>query len=197
MELNEQYTVKDLISYLVKNAADRSNYFPVDRHFLEPLIELIFAYDPIDVIYNTVELTSGLFTTQFFLCLPELWEDVTFDKLLLICEKFEKSDSFCTVIKFTYKYLEIDILNTQFFNIIYKRKPAFLQDIRLYLQLQYNVLIKSEWEIKEYLEDEELGINYDQWLYLKQIFLLDKRIKPALKDVEVLKKHIDRLVHRI
>lgn len=197
MELDNLYDAKDFVIFLVKNAQEKSGYFPVDRYFLEPLIDRILSYRSIDIIYYTIELTSSLFASQFFLCLPELWDDITFDELLIICERFDKSGSFDTMIKFTYKYLEIDILNASFFKVVREKSPVILQDIRLYLQLQYNVLVKTDWEIEEYLNDEELGVNYDRWLYLKQRFLLDKRVKPALTDVEEFKRYIDVLIKRI
>jgi hypothetical protein len=197
MVTNNRYNVQDFIVYLVENAQEQSNYYPVDRCFLEPMIDQILAYQSIDIIYYTIELTGSLFASQFFLCLPELWEEVSFDELLGVCEKFEKSTSFDTIIKFTYKYLEIDILNASFFDVVRKKSPAILEDIRLYLQLQYNVLIKTDWETEEYLKDEELGIDYDRWLYLKQRFLLDSRIRPAITEIEEFKRYIDLLIEEI
>jgi len=134
------------------------------------------------------------YTKFLFICLPEVWENIDIDDLLQMMNSFSNPFSYYTLIEFTYKYLEIDILQ-----LIIERakKSGFYQAIREYLQNQWNVIIKSEDErlvLEEGVEKDYFHYDKDQWNYFKQKLLLDNRVKPVLQDYFELGNYIKTLV---
>ena len=194
MKFYRKHNLERFILDLSENSQEKSAYHPVDRAFLEPYIPQILSYDLKDFVYYNIEMTSDLYATQLFLCLPEVWEEMGVDDILELCCKLSEPIFFYTVIKFTYKYLEIDMLEQILSDVLKNRPPEYLAYILAVLKDQYSVLIKSEYEIEDYCSDPNWGVDLDRWLYIKQRMLLDKRVKPALLDVTELKKYLDSLI---
>lgn len=194
MKVYQKYNLEKFVLDLAASSQQKSAYHPVDRSFLEPYIQQILSYDLRDFIYYNIELTSDLYACQLFLCLSEVWEEITVDEILEIGHKLSEPVFFYTLIKFTYKYLEIDILGQILSDIVKDRPSEYLEYVLTLMKNQYNVLIKSEYEIDDYHSDENWGVDLDRWLYIKQRMLLDERVKPALQDVAELKKYFDSLI---
>jgi len=96
--------------------------------------------------------------------------------------------SFYTLIEFTYKYVEVNIIELMF------GLSSISKDIKLnileYLRSSfYPNLIKSEGDCL-FFDEGFYGVQSDAWGYAKQVLLLDKRIKPALESVEQVKDYV-------
>ena len=110
---------KDLVDKLSSDSIKNvEHYFPIDRFFIEDYDYLakIEKVDHTQFIFYNLETKSSTYTTQLFSCLPELWEDTEYENILQIMDNFTNSFSFYSLIEFTYKYLEIDLLNEIFLN---------------------------------------------------------------------------------
>jgi len=103
------------------------------------------------------------------------------DDLVLMVESFTTSFSFYSLMEFTYKYLQVDILKIVLNSKNVKAK--FERDLKEYLELQWNILVMTDNE-RDFLENdvkgEYLKYNPMQWNYVKQKFLLDNRVEAAV-----------------
>jgi len=123
-----------------------------------------------------------------------VWEDINIDDLEYILENLSNTFSYYTLIEFTYKYLEIDILQLI---VDQAKKAGVYEDIKQYLQNQWNVIVQTEWEridLEEGVEKEYFHYDPNQWNYIKQKLLLDKRVKPALTDYNGLEDYIKSII---
>jgi len=182
--------VKELSHSIAIAAIKEAEYFPVDREFLEPYMARISQLNPVQFIFHNIEQVNPTYTKSLFLCLPEIWKNVDIDDLLYMMNSFSNSFSYYILIEFTYKYLEIDILQII---IEQAKKRGFYESVKQYLQNQWNVIIKSQDEritLEDGVEKEYFHYNADQWNYLKQKLLLDERVEPALMDYDSLKNYI-------
>lgn len=103
---------------------------------------------------------------------------------------FTNSFSYYALILFTYKYIEINIIELILrLGILDK---SIKSDIKIFLQTQYPNLLKREGEI--YVIDEDLiGVKNEEWMYIKQTLLCDKRIKPALSSIDELQEYVNMI----
>jgi len=192
--INVSEEVKTLSHAIAVKAMKEAEYFPVDREFLNPYVIRIFQLNPVEFIFHNLERVNPTYTNILFLCLPEVWENIEVDDLLYMMNSFSNTFSYYTLIQFTYKYLEIDILQ-----LIIKQaeKSEVYGAVREYLQNQWNVIIKSEYErveLEEGVEQEYFQYNANQWNYIKQKLLLDERVKPALTTYDGLEDYIWSIV---
>ncbi len=124
------------------------------------------------------------------LCLPDLWNDITVDEIIELIGNFSNSFSYYSLIYFTYRYVEIDIIS-EIFNL-----SSLTYDIRIaiatYVKSQYPNFLKDE---SDYLffEKDVYGMQNEDWMYIKQKLLVDGRVEPALKSLNELKYYIDKL----
>jgi hypothetical protein len=58
-----------------------------------------------------------------------------------------------------------------------------------YLHRQWNVLIKSEETMMDF-EEGFIDVDYQEWMDIKQKFLMDKRVKPALLTYPEMEKYV-------
>lgn len=187
--------VKDYVWLLAERAPDESPIFPVSRAFLESNLDEIQSLNPVSFLYYNFELVNDLYTNQLFVCLPEVWKDINLDDLILLCKNFTYEYSYYVLIKFTYKYLGIDIIAI-ILSILAETKFEYLGGVIQYLQRQWNVLIKTEEDLLDF-EDNFIAINPQIWQDITQNFLTDKRVKPALLAQSEMKGYIDALVGAI
>ena len=188
MEISKQ--TKNLAELLWKRSGKEARFYPVDRPFLEQYLDQIKAVDPAAFVsYNLVTYPS-LYSTQMFVCLPELWEELSVDDILRIIENFNTEQPFYSLILFTYKYLQVDILHF----ILESPKLSELkkQKIRSFLKTQYQHLILQEEELEDF-EKDGLGIHLEDWIYARQKLLTDERVKPAKRVLVDLKAEVERL----
>jgi hypothetical protein len=191
--LDDDNKINNYVIDLAVLAIKKSKIHPVDREFLSGQLEQILSIQSNKFIYHNLELENDLYTTLLFACLPEVWKKITLDEVIRMSEKFTNVFSYFTLIKFTYKYIEIDIiehiLNTK--NV--KHSQAFLHGIIDYLECQWNVLVKSESDLEDF-RDGFIDVDYEEWLKIKQRFLLDKTVKPAYTSYKEIKGYINQLV---
>ncbi|MEO3403038.1 hypothetical protein AAFN85_03990 [Mucilaginibacter sp. CAU 1740] len=171
--------LKNYVYSLAEQAGDESEIHPVDRKFLEKHLDEIKSYNTLSFLYYNLEMVNDLYVTQLFACLPEIWKDIKLDNLITLSENFTNVFSYYTLIKFTYKYIEIDIIEIVLNIIIAKKDRNCLKSVIDYLHRQWNVLIKSEETMMDF-EDGFIDVDYQEWMDIKQKFLLDKRVKPVL-----------------
>jgi hypothetical protein len=187
--MNEK--IKDLSDLIAVKSANEAQCFPIDRYFLEQYLNDIFKLDKQDFLLYNFEKVNVNYTVHLMLCLPELWEDITLDEIIHLMRRFTNTFSFYAMINFTYRYIEIDILGL----ILHLEclNDSFIFQIKEYLKNQYRNLLKTE---SDYLFFEERlwGIDNSSWMYIKQKFLLDERVAPALQSLNELHKHIVSLV---
>jgi hypothetical protein len=182
--------VKILSDLIAERSLIESECQPIDRHFLQQYITEILNLDRNSFLLYNLEKVNSTYTEYLLLCLPELWEDITVEDLIIIIRNFTNPFSFFVLILFTYKYIEINIIQLIFSieSIPFETK----EKIKEYLNSQYPNLIKAEGEI--FVIDESLiGVSNTEWMYIKQRLLLDKRIKPALNSLSELKDFIETL----
>jgi len=191
MKISEQ--VKSLSRTMAIKASDEAAYFPIDRNFLIPYLKEIVKLNPVEFVVYSLEQANPTYTNLLFLCLPEIWENIDVDDIETIVENLSNDFSYFTLIEFTYKYLEVDILK-----IILKqaKKKGVDGKIRQYLQNQWNVIIKST-EDRTALEtgigQEFFDYDNRKWNYIKQKLLFDKRLHPALFEYKELERYINTL----
>lgn len=156
---------KDLANQLSSHSLKSvEHYFPIDRFFIEEhhYLEKILKADKLEFIFYNLENNSATYTIQLFICLPELWEKIEHDDLLSLIENFTSSFSFYSLIGFTYKYLEIDLLDEIFLsknvNIKFKKDclnyfskilATFYMDENDLLDFNNNVfgIEKNKWDL--------------------------------------------------
>lgn len=182
--------VKELSDYISYHSVREAACFPVDRYFLEPYVKQILELNTRSFLLYNFEKIDTLYPPLLMLCLPDLWSKVTVDDIFFLIENFTNPFFFYSLILFTYKYLEIDILPWIFeLEIV----PAGIRDeIKKFLSNQYPNLIR--WDEDMFWDNEDiLGIKISDWEYLKQKFLLDERAKEAKRSIEELGEYIDSI----
>jgi hypothetical protein len=171
-----------------------SECFPIDRLFLNQYINQILLVDRNQFILYNINRVNPTYTRILFLCLPELWEQIELDEIDEIADNFTNAFSFYTLIEFTYRYLEIDILERIIDKSIVK---GFYSEVKKYLLLQWDIIIKSEDEIQDLtngFERDYYQYDVERWLYIKQRFLLDNRIQPAIQEYNYVKNRVNKLI---
>ena len=160
------------------------HYFPIDRFFIEKydFLEKIKKVDSLEFLFCNLERVSTTYTVQLMLCLPELWEDIGYEELVQLIESFTNSFSFYALVEFTYKYLEIDLLDEIFNNPNVEQK--FKDNCLDYFPKIVATFYLDEYDYFEFNENL-FGIHINDWSYTKQRLLVDKRIKPALEPKEL------------
>ncbi len=171
--------LKELSIDLAQRSAKEADYHPIDKFFIEEkgYLPRIKEYNPIDFMRYNLETMPNLYSEHLLLCLPELWKSMTYDKLVYLLESFTKSFSFYAFLRFTYKYLEIDMIELVFLNQSINLK--FKKDISEFFK---NITATFYKDDDDYFEFEEnlLGVELGDWTYIKQRLLTDERLKPVI-----------------
>lgn len=188
ININIGNEVKELSSQMaISSRIGMIQYFPIDRFFIEKngFIEKIRSVNYLEFLLCNFENVNPTYTVQLFICLPELWEKVNYEDLIKLTENFTNSFSFYSFIEFTYKYLEIDLLD----EIIYNKniEEKFKIDC---LNFTFNTLDFLYLEDYEYIEFKEnlFGINIEQLHRLQLKFKNDNEFTKAKSKNELYKK---------
>ena len=181
--------LKKLVFELSEKSENEAKIYPIDRAFLEPYLTRIRLFNETTFLFCNLELMDSLYVNQLFVCLPEVWEDVTVDDLKEFIESFTHITPYYSLLKFTYKYLEIDIIDLILNSGKISTSPKFEIEIIAYLKSQWNVLIKSSGDLEDF-SNGFIDVDYSSWIYIKQKLLIDNRIKPAVLDLYEMKKYI-------
>lgn len=181
--------VQEFSEEIAAKAVQEAEYFPVDRYFINKYLNDILSLDRLEFIYCNLESVNNNYSVLLMACLPELWENITYEDIVRLLSNFTNTFSYYALLEFTYKYIEIDIIELVF--SIKTLAADYKKQIVGYLKSQYPNFYKSE---VDYFEANEglVGIDFDKWAYLKQRFLLDNRFKPAMQFWE-LKEHVEKL----
>lgn len=155
------------------------HYFPIDRFFIEEnsYLEKIKDVNKIEFMFYNLEHKNTTYTIQLFVCLPELWEDIQYEQLLLLMENFTNAFSFYSLIGFTYKYLEIDLLDEIFFNKNIDTK--FKKDCSNYFSKIVATFYMDEEDFSDFNENT-FGITKERWSNIKEKIFSNKKIKRSL-----------------
>jgi hypothetical protein len=183
--------VKEISDFLITTSAHYSNFHPIDRFFLEPYIQQIESLDRNEFLLYNFELVNPTYVSYLLLCLPELWENITVDDLYSIVRKFTNDFSYFTFIDFTYKFLEVNSI--KMILELSDLSTGTRTGINSYIQNQYQNFIKDETDYF-FFDIGVIGVENDEWMYIKQRLLVDKRIEPALLSIEELKKYVEGVI---
>lgn len=182
-------SVRILCEEILKRSPDESDYFPIDRRFLEPYLARINQEDEREFIYFNLENATRGYAIQLLVCLPEVWERADMDDIEEILASLTRTFGYFILVEFSYKYLEIDILPLI---LNYAKNSGKHAEISDYLRRQWNILIKSEEEQDELEhghEAEAFGYERDRWIYIKQKLLVDDRARPAVYNYEYISQY--------
>lgn len=177
--------VAEFSTFLASKAMKESTAHPIDRYFLKPFLSKIRSLNNEDFLVYNLETGSSLYVTYLMLCLPEVWSEITGERLVKILDRLSNISSFFTIILFTYKFLEIDI--TDIILNLKKFSDGERMEIRNFLKRQYNNFLKTDTDIF-FFEKNVYGVGPDDFLYIRQVLLIDERIKPALKSINELRR---------
>lgn len=184
--------ILDFVLELSDDSAKYSRIYPVDRSFLESRLDRILSTDAKYFVFFNLDILPNLYVGRLFACLPEVWQKLSFNDILEMAENFTNVQAYFKLILFTYKYVEIDIISSVISTKQVKYSHYISDHIKSYLELQWNNLIKSESDYEDF-SDGFIDVDYNEWLHIKQRFLLDKRVKPALKEYGDLKGYIQEI----
>jgi hypothetical protein len=184
--------ILEFCDMLEKKAAMEAECFPVDRYFLQQYLTAILSFDRNKFLLCNLERGSNTYTVQLLLCLPELWEDISLDDILEIVGRFTNIFSYYSLIQFTHRYVEINIIEAIL------SMPSVTNEIKnniidYLISSFYLNLIKSDGD-ELFFKEGLYGIQKDDWIYTQQRLLLDKRIEPALTDLSEMKTYVLSLV---
>jgi hypothetical protein len=200
MDKNLVLKIKEQLITIVDEADDKAAYYPIDRYYLENTgyLKKVLEFDSQLVVFCTLDLGNDLISEQFFLCIPELWEGIVVEDLLEMVNCFSNPFAVFSLIKFTHKVLEINIIEAVFEEIKKANQVDLCEQVKLYLLNQYNVLIQPKYTQQEIHEEEKLlGASFDVWRYQKQRLLLSSIASPAILDYGDLKEYVDSLFNKL
>jgi hypothetical protein len=184
-------SVKEFSDFLIISARQEAFYFPIDRFFLEEYVNKIKEFDRREFLLYNFEIASLTYTVQLMICLPDIWAEVTIEDINWLLSQFESIFSFYALIVFIYKYIEVDIVDFIFKSVLV---PNLVKaELKVFLTDQYMNLYKTEYE-EEIFDKNLIGIRREDWVYVKQLFLLDGGINPVSKSPSELKGYIDSLL---
>ena len=177
----------EISDFLAIKSPNESAFHPINRDFLKPYLQQIFNLDRNSFLLYNIESTSALYSDYLMLSLPELWEDITVNDLIEIINNFKNTLSYCGLISFAYKFVEVNIMK------LVLELPSLTKEtrkeIRSYIENQYNTFLKSETDFF-FFEEGAIGVTNDEWMYIKQKLLLDNRVEPALQNLEDLENYV-------
>lgn len=182
--------VKEISDFLISTSAEEADFHPIDRAFLEPFIGQIVNLDRKAFIVYNFEYNNILYSSTLFLCLPELWQNMTADDLINIVKEFTTDYQYLCFVYFTYKFIEIDsiklLLELPFL------KTESKHEIKNYIKRQYNNFVKEETDYL-FFDQGIFGCGTEVWKKIKQNFLTGGRIQSALATVEQLRYYVMEL----
>lgn len=191
--MKEVEDIEKLYTLISKTAVKEANFHPVDRFFLAPYFQQLLSFDREDFLVYIFEQDNFLFNEYFLVCLPELWEGMYADNLVKLIKRFKSGLPFCQIIFFSYKYIEVNIID-----LVFKLQEVDLAikwDLLAYLNSQYPNFFKTETEYFFFAENL-LGVSLEDWTYIKQLLLLDCRIQPSFETITELKAYLEKNIEK-
>lgn len=182
---------KNVISEIWEKSSLESEWHPIDRVFIERYIDDILCIDYVDFIRFNLETFPEIYTSQLFICLPEIWEQMHGADFDIIIDKLQSTNAVLSLIRFTYTYMKVDILS-KVFRIISDEKKIF--QIKSYLQLQWYTLVDDNIlsSFEDGIEKDFLKYEPAQWSYIRQRLLIDKEVSEACKSPNQLANYLKK-----
>lgn len=178
---------------LVEKAMDESRFFPVDREFVMQHLEEILSFDKKDFLLVNLEFESFSYVGQLMVCLPEVWEEISVNDLLVISASFGNAFAYYNLFKFCYKYIEVNVADVMM-KAAYKSENVglFIKALKESLRT-VRTFVKNDGDLEDF-EDGSLNIDLAVWLKIKEQLLIDKRVNPAGEDPVMLRGQIQNLI---
>lgn len=182
-------SVAVLAEVINSEAVNESEIYPVDRKFLTKYYNQIMELNKLPFIYYNFEKGDPTYSMQLTLCLPEMWKEISVDDIEVLFISFTNIFSFYALLEFSYKYIEVDLFDLFFKSDVSKDVKIDVKEY--FINSGYPNLIKSDSDYM-FLDKTVLGINYSDWMYIKQKLLIDGRIKPALQSIDEIKSIVQK-----
>jgi hypothetical protein len=182
--------LKEVSDFISQSASEQSEFHPINRRFLEPYVDELIAMQSKDLLFYNLETKPPLYSIYFMLSLPEIWERISVDDIVDMINRFDCVLSYQSLIEFTYKYIEIDIFPLVLSSNNFKSK--FQNSLIEAVKNMYLNYFKDE-EDYFFFEKDLIGVPLERWAYIKQLFLLDTRIRPAVESSEYFEKSLPEI----
>lgn len=183
--------VKELSESLCNDSnIEDLEYYPMDRFYLEKYdyLERILSVNYLEFLLYNLERKNSTYTIQLFVCLPELWEKVTYNDILNLIKNFTNSFSFYALIQYTYKYLNVNLLDEIFSNENIDVK--FKKDCANYFSNIIATLYINEHDYRM-LTESFFGISLNQIERLQRRFQQDTNFIATISQKELKKKLLE------
>lgn len=187
-KINITSSTKELSDYLLSDSKTKKlRYYPIDRFYIQNnnFLEKVLSLNNLEFLFYNLELVNETYSVQLLICLPELWENITYNDVITLIENFTNSFSFYALIEFTHKYLEIDLMDEIFYNENVELK--FKKDCIKYFPNIIESLYMNEFDCRE-LEENSYGINIEQIKKIQLKFKNDDSFKKTMSKEELYKK---------
>jgi len=187
-KINITSQVKELSDSLFNDRKiEKLKYYPMDKFYIldNNYLEKILSVNHLEFLFYNLEMVNETYTVQLLVCLPELWENITYNDMITLIENFTNSFSFYALIEFTHKYLEIDLMDEIFYNENVDLK--FKKDCIRYFPNIIASLYMNEFDYME-LEENLYGVNIEQIKKIQLKFKNDINFKNVISKEEVYKK---------
>ncbi|MCS3528646.1 hypothetical protein [Chryseobacterium sp. JUb7] len=187
-KINITSHVKELSDSLFNDRkTEKIRYYPMDKFYIldNNYLEKILSVNHLEFLFYNLEMVNETYTVQLLACLPELWENIIYNDIIILIENFTNSFSFYALIEFTHKYLEIDLMDEIFYNENVKLK--FKKDCIRYFPNIIASLYMNEFDYMEF-EENSYGINIEQIKKIQLKFKNDDSFKKIMSKEELHKK---------
>ncbi|MGN7707950.1 hypothetical protein KYG33_02565 [Chryseobacterium sp. D764] len=187
-KINITSPIKELSDSLFNDRkTEQLRYYPIDRFYIvdNNYLGKILSANHLEFLFYNLEKMNPTYSVQLFVCLPELWEKLTFNDVITLIENFTSPFALYTLVEFTYKYLEIDVMDDIFYNE--KVDIKFKKDCLSYFMKTIANLYMNEFDYME-LEDNLYGVNIEQIKKIRQKFKNDSNFKKVMLKEDVYKK---------
>lgn len=166
---------------------EKLRYFPMDRFYLidNNYLGKIVSLNYLEFLLYNLEMVNESYTFQLLVCLPELWENMSYEDFITLIENFTNSFSFYALVEFTHKYLEIDLMDEIFYNENVDLK--FKKDCARYFHNIIATLYMNEFDYIDFKENV-FGVNMEQLEKIQLKFQNDNNFKKTISIEELYKK---------
>lgn len=187
-KINITSNTKELSDSLFSDRkTEKLKYYPIDRFYImdNNYLGKILSLNHLEFLLYNLEMVNESYTVQLLVCLPELWENMSYEDFITLIENFTNSFSFYALVEFTHKYLGIDLMDEIFSNKNVDLK--FKKDCVKYFSNIIATLYMDEFDYMEF--DENLfGVNVEQLKKIQLKFQNDNKFKKTMPIEELYKK---------
>lgn len=190
--INVTTSIKELSDYLLNNSKTKKlTYYPMDRFYIlnNNYLDKILSLNHLEFIFYNLELINETYAVQLLICLPELWENITYNDMIDLIENFTNSFSFYALVEFTHRYLNIDLMDEIFYNKNVDLK--FKKDCARYFRNIIATLYMNEFDYADF-KDNIFGVDLEQLKKIRLKFQNDHNFKKTMS-IEALYKKLSEI----